>query len=98
MACCGAEREGRGVSKRASERVGYLLHDFAAFFLEFFGVYALAVSRANAARHVGGYSVVERRTGRGRGRGRKAPAPSPSSPVVVATTTTSTHRDRPRLL
>jgi len=25
----------------------------------FFGVYALAVSRANAARHVGGYSVVE---------------------------------------
>ena len=46
-----------------SKRVGYLLHDFkafiAAFFVAFFGVYALAVSRANAARHVGGYSVVE---------------------------------------
>jgi len=38
---------------------GHLLHDFAAFFVAFFGVYALAVSRANAARHVGGYSVVE---------------------------------------
>jgi len=58
--------------------VGYLLHDFkafiAAFFVAFFGVYALAVSRANAARHVGGYSVVEQDRKRKRKRKKSARA------------------------